>query len=346
MTNFKFSLLMLALLAVPAGAHAQSADACNAVTKLDIKGVEITKSEFVPAGTTIPAPYPGAPAIGPLPAHCRVDGVINRRNGVGGQEFGIGFALALPQPAAWNGDFMMQGGGGGNGFVAYPTGSNYAGDTPALTRGFAVASTDTGHRAKTGPFDFSFMRDQQAYLDFAFLANAEVAVLAKQIIERYYAKPPAYSYFVGCSTGGREGMILSQRYPAVFNGIVSGDPAMRTGLSNLTIAQWIPVAYNQAAPKDAIRQAADRSVPHRRRAQDIHGWTDEALRRKRRSCRWHDFRSSGVRFRSRSGRVQIRRNEILHRARKSRGHQKGLCGTEERVRNTDLSRLPVRRGNR
>ena len=46
-------------------------------------------------------------------------------------------------------------------------------------------------------------------------------------------------------------MILSQRYPTVFNGIVSGDPAMRTGLSNLAIGKWIPVAYNQAAPKDA-----------------------------------------------------------------------------------------------
>jgi len=90
-----------------------------------------------------------------------------------------------------------------------------------------------------------------AYLDFAFLANAEVAGTAKQIVTHYYAKPAAYSYFIGCSTGGREGMILSQRYPAAFNGIVSGDPAMRTGLSNLAIAQWIPVAYNQAAPKDA-----------------------------------------------------------------------------------------------
>jgi feruloyl esterase len=194
--------------------------------------------------------YPGVPAIGPLPEHCRVDGVINRRKGVGGQEFGIDFAVALPDRAAWNGDFMMQGGGGGNGIVAYPTGASYAGDKPALSRGFAVASTDTGHKAKTGPFDFSFMRDQQAYLDFAFLANAEVAGVAKQIIVYYYAKPAAYSYSFGCSTGGREGMILSQRYPTVFNGIVSGDPAMRTGLSNLAIGQWIPVAYNQAAPKD------------------------------------------------------------------------------------------------
>src|SRR5208337_4558232 len=113
------------------------------------------------------------------------------------------------------------------------------------------ASTDTGHKAKNGAFDFAFMRDQQAYLDFAFLANAEVAGVAKQIIAHYYARPTAYSYFVGCSTGGREGMILSQRSPTVFNGIVSGDPAMRTGLSNIAISQWIPVAYNQAAPKDA-----------------------------------------------------------------------------------------------
>ena len=232
-------------------AEAQPSDRCADLAGLKVSGVEITQVVLVDAGTSVPAPYPGAPAIGPLPAHCRVDGMINRRKGVDGQEFGIGFAVALPQPEAWNGDFMMQGGGGGNGAVAYPAGANYAGNTPALSRGIAVASTDTGHKAKTGPFDFSFMRDQQAYLDFAFLANAEVAGVAKQIIAQYYAKPAAYSYFVGCSTGGREGMILSQRYPSVFNGIVSGDPAMRTGLSNLAISQWIPVAYNQAAPKDA-----------------------------------------------------------------------------------------------
>lgn len=224
---------------------------CGDLTGLKLGEVEISKAEMVPAGTVVPPLYPGGASIGPLPEHCRVDGVINRRKGVDGQEFGIGFAIALPDVSAWNGDFMMQGGGGGNGIVNYPVGANYAGDKPALSRGFAVASTDTGHRAKTGAFDFSFMRDQQAYLDFAFLANSEVAGVAKQVIAHYYAKPTAYSYFVGCSTGGREGMILSQRYPAVFNGIVSGDPAMRTGLSNLAIAQWIPVAYNQAAPKDA-----------------------------------------------------------------------------------------------
>ncbi|HTU46644.1 MAG TPA: tannase/feruloyl esterase family alpha/beta hydrolase [Bryobacteraceae bacterium] len=234
-----------------AAPRGQNLDGCTELRRLQISGVEITKTELIASGKTIPPGYPGSPSIGPLPAHCRVDGIINRRKGVDGQEFGIGFAIALPNQEAWNGDFMMQGGGGGNGVVAYPTGASYAGDQPALSRGFAVASTDTGHKAKTGPFDFSFMRDQQAYLDFAFLANAEVAGIVKQVIAHYYAKPAAYSYFVGCSTGGREGMILSQRYPTVFNGIVSGDPAMRTGLSNLAIGQWIPAAYNQASPKDA-----------------------------------------------------------------------------------------------
>src|SRR5664280_713488 len=95
------------------------------------------------------------------------------------------------------------------------------------------------------------MKDEQAYLDFAYLANAQVAAVAKQLIAQYYGKSAAHSYFSGCSTGGREGMVLSQRYPMIFDGIISGDPAMRTGLSNLAIGRWIPIAFNQIAPKDA-----------------------------------------------------------------------------------------------
>jgi pimeloyl-ACP methyl ester carboxylesterase len=174
---------------------------------------------------------------------------------------------------------MMQGGGGGNGLVAYPTGASHAGDQPALSRGFAVASTDTGHKAKTGAFDFSFMRDQQAYLDFAFLANAEVAGIAKQVIAHHYAKPAAYSYFVGCSTGGREGMILSQRYPTVFNGIVSGDPAMRTGLSNLAIGAMDTGGLQPGFTQRCIRQAADRQISDRRRPQTFHRCAPETMRK-------------------------------------------------------------------
>ena len=275
MIQLRLLLLFVAAASASVVAQAQAANSCADIVHLKIEGVEITKATPIPAGTTVPPMYPGAPSSGPLPAHCRVDGVINRRKGAGGEEFGIGFALALPDKEAWNGDFMMQGGGGGNGVVSYPMGASYSGDKPALARGFVVASTDTGHKAKTGPFDFSFMRDQQAYLDFAFLANAEVAGVAKQIVAQYYAKPAAYSYFVGCSTGGREGMILSQRYPTVFNGIVSGDPAMRTGLSNLAIGKWIPVAYNQAAPKDASGKPQIEKLLYRRRSQALHGCADE-----------------------------------------------------------------------
>jgi feruloyl esterase len=239
--------LLWTVIGLSTSAWAQTANSCVNLTAFKAPGIEITKAERVPYGTTVPNLYsPGHSA--PIPAHCRVEGVINRRTGVGGEEFGISFVLAMPDQ--WNGDFLMQGGGGSNGVVLPPLGLNAAGDTPGLMRGFAVVSTDTGHKSRGG-FDFGFVRDQQAALDFDFLANAEVATLVQQLIAQYYGKAAAFSYFSGCSTGGREGMILSQRYPTVFNGIISGDPAMRTGLSNLAIGKWIPVAFNQIAPKDA-----------------------------------------------------------------------------------------------
>jgi hypothetical protein len=259
----KFLRDMLWLLASASCAWSQQ-NSCSSLINFKASNVEITKAAAIAAGTTESFPWAGQ--IGPLPAYCRVEGVINRRTGVGGEEFGITFALAMPDK--WNGDFLMQGGGGSNGVVLPPVGLNAAGQTPGLMREFAVVSTDTGHKSHHPGFDFAFTRDQQAYLDFAYLANAEVAELAKELIAQHYGKPAAYSYFSGCSTGGREGMILSQRYPTAFDGIISGDPAMRTGLSNLAIGKWIPVAFNQIAPKDPegkpiITQAitdADRKV--------------------------------------------------------------------------------------
>jgi hypothetical protein len=252
------------LFALTVCASAEQAKSCGSLIDFKAPNVEIRKAGPIAAGTTESFPWAGQ--IGPLPAYCRVEGVINRRIGVGGEEFGISFLLAMPDK--WNDDFLMQGGGGSNGVVLPPLGMNAAGQTPGLMRGFAVVSTDTGHKSHHPGFDFAFVRDQQAYLDFAYLANAEVATLAKELIAQYYGRPAAYSYFSGCSTGGREGMILSQRYPTAFDGIISGDPAMRTGLSNLAIGKWIPVAFNQIAPKDSdgkpiITQAitdADRKV--------------------------------------------------------------------------------------
>jgi len=211
--------------------------------------LRIAKTEQVPAAppntVRISPMFPGTVGVG-IPAYCRIEGVIDERTGADGKSYGIGFALALPD--SWNGRFLFQGGGGLNGSVAPPLGTTAAGDVPALARGFAVVDTDSGHKGAV--FDGSFFRDQQATLDFYYLAIGRVAVLAKEMIAWYYGRSAEHSYYVGCSTGGREGMIMSQRYPAHFDGIVSGAPAMRTGYSNLALG-YIGSVFDAAAGKGA-----------------------------------------------------------------------------------------------
>jgi feruloyl esterase len=135
-----------------------------------------------------------------------------------------------------------------NGSVQPPLGGAYAGEQSALLRGFAVASTDSGHQS-TG-FDGSFFRDQQATLNFLYQAVAEVTVVAKALVARHYGKPQEHAYFVGCSTGGREAMMMSQRFPNYFDGIVAAAPAARTSFSNLGL-RYATAALNAIAPRDA-----------------------------------------------------------------------------------------------
>jgi feruloyl esterase len=226
--------LPLLLLAIGASGAANAAT-CSDLTKFRIAGMNlvITKAENVPAANG-------------LPAHCRADGMINERKGADGRTYGIGFGIALPE--AWNHRFLFQGGGGYNGSVRPPTGPAGAGEKPALARGFAVVSTDSGHKGDT--FDRSYDVDQQASLDFAQVAVAQVAQVAKQIVAQHYGEPAQHSYFTGCSTGGREAMLMTQRYPSYFDGVISGDPAMHTGISRLG-NEWKTAAFAQAAPKDA-----------------------------------------------------------------------------------------------
>ena len=229
---------------------------CADLVNLQIagSGMTITKAEAIPAaapGTTRPSAISPATISVAVPSYCRADGVIDPRVGLDGKSYATGFAIALPNN--WNGRFLFQGGGGLNGSVNPPFGAQAAGEIPGLARGFAVVSTDTGH--KSAVFDSSFMKDQLASLDFAYVAVGNVAVLAKQIIAQYYGQPAKHSYYAGCSTGGREGMLMSQRYPTYFDGIVSGDPAMRTGYSNIGLT-WARVAFVQIAPKDASGKPA------------------------------------------------------------------------------------------
>jgi feruloyl esterase len=237
---------LLFLFATAAG-FAQSANRCADLARFQMPGakIEMTRAASVAAGRT-PAGR-GGPGF-ELPAHCRVNGMMDRRTGPDGKTYGIRFAIALPDN--WTGQYLQQGGGGLNGTVAEPVGAQAAGERPALARGFAVATSDTGHQSAGGAFDGSFMQDQQAALDFEFVAIGRLAALAKQMIETYYGRPPERSYYVGCSTGGREAMLMSQRYPLYFDGIVAGAPAMRTGHSNLA-TRSVTVALNSVAPKDA-----------------------------------------------------------------------------------------------
>jgi pimeloyl-ACP methyl ester carboxylesterase len=209
--------------------------------------IVIEKAEAVPetpAGSVqVRPPDPEIVRVA-IPSNCRAEGVIDRRIGADGKNYAIGFAIALPNQ--WNGRFLFQGGGGLNGSIRPPLGLQAAGDIPALARGFAVVSTDSGHQGAV--FDASFMADQEAALNFAYASVGKVTAAAKVIIARYYDQPPAHSYFVGCSTGGREGMLASQRYPAEYDGIVAGAPAMRTGRSNLGLA-WANYNFTQIAPK-------------------------------------------------------------------------------------------------
>src|SRR5688572_10538955 len=240
----------------------RDAAACATLTALQMPGLplSITKAEWFAAGTTSPGSQnPLAPPAVTLPAYCRLDGVLDRRAGADGKSYGIGFALALP--GDWSGRLLFQGGGGLNGSVGFPLGAAASGSAPALARGFAVVSTDTGHQGQV--FDASFMAEQQAMLDFAYQAVGRVAELAKQIIARHYAKPPDRSYFAGCSTGGREGMLMTQRYPRYFDGVISGAPAMRTNFSGIG-DEWVATMLNTVAPKNPqgvpqVRQALSES---------------------------------------------------------------------------------------
>lgn len=169
------SIHVLALALIPV-AYGQTSTKCADLAMFKISGVAmaITKVETIPAE---------APAKASLPSYCQVDGMIDGRTGAGGKIYGIGFAVALPDN--WNSRFLFQGGGGFNGTVRPPLGAAASGDSSGLARGFAVASTDTGHQGN----DRTFFEDQQAGLDFAYVAIGRVAAVAKQVIHLPFTTP-------------------------------------------------------------------------------------------------------------------------------------------------------------
>ncbi len=147
------------------------------------------------------------------PAHCRVFGQVLPQ-----------VAFEVRMPAEWNGRFVMIGNGGFAGDATDSPGrvNEYA---RYMRRGYAVAATDTGHSAITEP-GATFAADRQKLLDYAFRSLHVTAEAAKMVLRAYYGAAPAKSYFEGCSTGGRQGLILAQRFPNDFDGITVGAPVL------------------------------------------------------------------------------------------------------------------------
>jgi feruloyl esterase len=133
--------------------------------------------------------------------------------------------VRLPAASVWNGKLLMEGGGGLVGSI------NTAGMTNAIREGYASASTDTGHTGSSGRFALDH---PDKITDFAYRAVHETAVEAKALIAALYGHSPRLSYWEGCSTGGRQGLMSAQRYPADFDGIIAGAPAY----NQIYISAW------------------------------------------------------------------------------------------------------------
>ena len=129
----------------------------------------------------------------------------------------IQFHVQLPLPSEWNGRFLKWGDGGKDGDLDFAD--------HRVAEGYAVANSNTGHDNGAEPGSSFAYNNRQAEIDFGYRAVHLTVVAAKTLVGRYYGRPPEYSYFEGCSTGGRQGLMEAQRYPDDFDGIVAGAPA-------------------------------------------------------------------------------------------------------------------------
>ena len=180
-----------------------SLTAAGSVTQCTVAAVQAK----APKGTTITAAAV-VDATGNVPQYCKVDGHV----AVPGND--VTFRLGLP--TSWNGKYYFVGVGGLGGSI----GNLNAG----LTRGYASASTDTGHESS----DPNWGSNRAKELDYAHRGTHVTAVAGKELTAAFFGKAPDHAYFNGCSNGGRQALMEVQRYPTDFDGIIAGDPATGT----------------------------------------------------------------------------------------------------------------------
>lgn len=199
-------------LAPPPGA-AQAAGAGGSITPIRDCADLVGDFALPSGGAHVTAATP-VPATADDPAHCDVRGHVDPA---------VRFQLRLPTDT-FTGRYLQYGCGGFCGLLEAPA---FA-DCGRPGADMAVAATDDGH---TGGGSFPFVdgswaaTDQAARDDWLYRAPHVVSQAAKRLIAAYYGSPPSRSYFTGCSNGGREALLLAQRYPADFDGIIAGAPA-------------------------------------------------------------------------------------------------------------------------
>jgi feruloyl esterase len=203
---------------------------CSAIQKLELPNTVIKTSLKIEDGALVTSDKVK------MPAHCLVTGEINPRVGVDGVKYSMGFELRLP--LSWNERFVFQGGGGVDGTIRTAIGELRTGYAPALSEGAAVVTSDMGHTG-VDTSDATFGLDPQARIDWGYNALDKVTILAKDVIGKFYGSQPKYSYYIGSSGGGRQGMILAQRFPQHYDGIVSGAPILEQHLAQLGSMQML-----------------------------------------------------------------------------------------------------------
>jgi feruloyl esterase len=164
----------------------------------------------IPAGGAAP-PAAAAQAFAALPAFCQVAATLRPSS-----DSDIKIEVWMPT-AGWNGKFQAVGNGAFTGNISY------AAMRTALARGYAASSTDTGH---TGGGASWALGHPEKVIDFGWRAVHEMAVTSKKIIASYYEAGPRFSYWNGCSAGGRQAMKEAQRFPSDFDGIIAGAPGL------------------------------------------------------------------------------------------------------------------------
>jgi len=226
--------LCVLLSALTAHGQALKSTPCGSLSSLALPNTSITLAQVVAAGAfTLPAANPATPQLSQLPAFCRVAATLTPSS-----DSDIKIELWLPL-AHWNGKFLAVGNGGLAGTITYDW------LAAALQQGYATASTDTGHAGANASFALGH---PEKVIDFAYRAVHEMTVKSQAILAAFYGRAPQLSYFTGCSTGGRQGLMEAQRYPEDFDGIIAGAPANnQTHLSAWRIAVEAKILQSSAS---------------------------------------------------------------------------------------------------